>query len=47
VATKVKVSDKILREWEYDRSIPTQAQWDALAQILPVELAVIGAKIQH
>jgi ribosome-binding protein aMBF1 (putative translation factor) len=47
VAAKVKVSDKTLREWEYDRSIPTQAQWDALAQILPVELAVIGAKTQH
>ena len=36
VAAKMKVSDKTLRAWEYDQSLPTRAEWQRLIGILPL-----------
>ena len=44
VAAKMKVSDKTLRAWEYDRSVPENAQWKALAKILSFDLALLEPK---
>ena len=36
VAAKMKVSDKTLRAWEYDQSLPSLAEWQRLIGILPL-----------
>jgi DNA-binding XRE family transcriptional regulator len=41
VAAKVKVSDKTLRAWEYDSLLPSKAEWQRLATILPLEIAIL------
>jgi DNA-binding transcriptional regulator YiaG len=44
VAAKLKVSDRTLRMWECDQSIPTDAQWLALTALLPLDAALWTAK---
>ena len=36
VAAKMKVSDKTLRAWEYDQTLPADAEWQRLIGILPL-----------
>jgi len=39
MALKARVSEHTVRAWEHDRSLPTEGQWRALADILRFELA--------
>jgi len=47
VAAKIKVSDKTLRAWEYDQSLPSQAEWQRLIGILPLADLATKLEIQH
>ena len=44
VAAKMRVSDKTLRAWEYDQSLPSQAELQRLIGILP--LADLAATLE-
>jgi DNA-binding transcriptional regulator YiaG len=37
VAALIEVSNKILRAWEYDKQIPTNAAWERLVKVLPLD----------
>ena len=47
VAAKMRVSDKTLRAWEYDQSLPSQAEWQRLSSILPLADLPPTLKTQH
>jgi len=47
VAAKMKVSDKTLRAWEYDQTVPSQAEWQRLIGILPLADLTAKLEIQH
>jgi DNA-binding XRE family transcriptional regulator len=38
VAVKAGVSERMVSKWEHDRTLPTEAQWPALASILRLNL---------
>jgi DNA-binding XRE family transcriptional regulator len=45
VAVKMRVSDKTLRAWEYDQSLPSAAEWQRLIGVLP--LADLAATLEN
>ena len=47
VAAKMRVSDKTLRAWEYDQSLPSQAERQRLIGILPLSDLATKSEIQH
>jgi DNA-binding transcriptional regulator YiaG len=47
VAAKMKVSDKTLRAWKYDQSLPSQVEWQRLIGILPLADLVATLETQH
>ena len=47
VAAKMRVSDKTLRAWEYDQSLPSQAEWQRLSGILPLADLAATLEIRH
>jgi DNA-binding transcriptional regulator YiaG len=47
VAAKMRVSDKTLRAWEYDQSLPSRAEWQRLIGILPLAELAAALEIQH
>jgi len=47
VAAKMRVSDKTLRAWEYDQSLPSHAEWQRLIGILPLADLATTLEIQH
>jgi len=44
VAAKLKVSDKTLRAWEYDQAIPSQMEWQALKDLLPLNVGLFEVR---
>ena len=44
VAALVGVTNKKLRSWENDKSIPTQAEWNLLKAILPLNPELINSE---
>jgi transcriptional regulator with XRE-family HTH domain len=47
VAATMKVSDKTLRAWEYDQSLPSPVEWQRLIGILPLADLAATLEIQH
>jgi len=47
VAVKSGVSERTVRAWEHDDLLPNQAQWQALAGILALEVGFPTIQTQH